>query len=125
MKFLSSHCSIVCSYCPVVCLTDKRDPKNDRNFKFFKVNEVHIVDSPLNEDPKIYLFSKEALISGEAWSKNLEKTGTSREFYGHANHFEKRTSAPYQTPCDASIFLHVRPNFRKKMRNKLNFQAKI
>ena len=41
--------------------------------------------------------------------------------------FRKRISAPtpwYQNPCDASIFLHARPNFRKKVK-KLNFQAKF
>ena len=41
--------------------------------------------------------------------------------------FRKKISVPtpwYQNLCDASIFLHARPNFRKKMK-KLNFQAKI
>ena len=31
----------------------------------FKLNEIHIVDSPFNEDPKNIIFSREALISGE------------------------------------------------------------
>ena len=41
--------------------------------------------------------------------------------------FRKRISAPTpgtKSPCDASIVLHARPNFREKMK-KLNFQAKI
>ena len=32
---------------------------------FFKLNEVHVVDSPFNEDPKNIIFSREALILGE------------------------------------------------------------
>ena len=31
----------------------------------FKLNEIHTVDSPFNEDPKHILFSREALISRE------------------------------------------------------------
>ena len=30
-----------------------------------KLNEIHTVDSPFNEDPKNIIFSREALISGE------------------------------------------------------------
>ena len=29
-----------------------------------KLNEIHIVDGPLNEEPKNIIFSREALISG-------------------------------------------------------------
>ena len=32
-----------------------------------KLNEIHIVDSPFNEDPKNVLFSRDALISEEGW----------------------------------------------------------
>ena len=46
----------------------------------FKLNEIHLVDSPFNEDPKnINLFSREALISREGRPENLGKwaiTGT-------------------------------------------------
>ena len=52
LKFLNSHCSIACSYCSFVCLITKSEPKSDQIFKFFKLNEIHIVDSPFNEDPK-------------------------------------------------------------------------
>ena len=31
---------------------------------FFKSNEIHIIDSPLNEDPKNVAFPRKALISG-------------------------------------------------------------
>ena len=37
----------------------------------FKLNKIHRVDSPFNEDPKNIIFSREALISGEGRPKNL------------------------------------------------------
>ena len=37
LKFLKSHCSIVCSYCSVVSLIAKNGLKNDRIFKFFEI----------------------------------------------------------------------------------------
>ena len=37
LKFLNSHCSIVCSYCFVVCLIAKSEPKNDQVFQFFQI----------------------------------------------------------------------------------------
>ena len=37
MKFLNSHCSIVCGYCSVLCLTTKSIVKNDQIFKFFQI----------------------------------------------------------------------------------------
>ena len=47
----------------------------------FKLNEIHRIDSPFNEDPEnISFFSREALISGEGRPENLGKwaiTGTS------------------------------------------------
>ena len=45
LKFLNSHCSIVCSYCSVVCLI----AKSDQISSSFKLNEIRIVDSPFNE----------------------------------------------------------------------------
>ena len=36
LKFLNSHCSIVCGYCSVSCLTAKSIAKNDQIFKFFQ-----------------------------------------------------------------------------------------
>ena len=86
----------------------------------FKLNEIHIVDSPFNEDPKNIELSMEVLISREGRPENLEKMGNNREStviqIGDCE-FRKSISAPtplYQNPCDASIFLHARPNFRKK-----------
>ena len=45
----------------------------------FKLNKIHVVDSPFNEDPKNIIFSRKALISGEGLPENLGKlaiTGT-------------------------------------------------
>ena len=53
LKFVNSHGSIVCSDCSFVCLITKSELKSDQIFKCFKLNEIHIVDSPFNEDPKI------------------------------------------------------------------------
>ena len=85
-----------------------------------KLNEIHIVDSPFNEDPKNIIFSREALILGRDGRKIEGKwaiTGTSIVMEIGGGQFRKRISAPtpwYQNPCDASIFLHARPNFKKK-----------
>ena len=37
LKFLNSHCSIVCGYCSVFCLTVKSIVKNVQFFKFFQI----------------------------------------------------------------------------------------
>ena len=37
LKFLNSHCSIVCGYCSVFTLTAKSIVKNDQIFKFFQI----------------------------------------------------------------------------------------
>ena len=39
----------------------------------FKLNEIHTVNSPFNEDSKNIIFSKEALLSGEGRPENLGK----------------------------------------------------
>ena len=50
-----------------------------------KLNEIHTVDSPFNEDPKNINFFCEALISGEGRPENLGKMGSSRDIYCYAN----------------------------------------
>ena len=73
----------------------------------FKLNEIHTVDSPFDEDPKNIIFSREALISGEGRPKDLGKwaiTGTSIVMQIRGGEFRKSISAPtpwYQNPCDA------------------------
>ena len=78
LKFLNSHCSIVCSYCSFVCLITKSELKSDQIFKFFKLNEIHIGDSPFNEDPKNINFFREALISGEGRLEILTLSANSK-----------------------------------------------
>ena len=56
LKFLNFHCTIVCSYCSVVCLIAKSELKSAQIFKFFKLNEIYIVDSPFNKDHKNIIF---------------------------------------------------------------------
>ena len=73
LKFLNSHCSIVYSYCSVVCLIAKKWTKNDRISGSLKLNQIHMVDSPFDEDSKNIIFSREALISGEGRPENLGK----------------------------------------------------
>ena len=93
-----------------------------------KLNEIHIVDSPFNEDPENIIFSREALILGKGQPENLGKwaiTGTFIVMQIGGGQFRKRISAPtpwYQNPCDASIFLHARPNFREKVKKKSIFR---
>ena len=120
MKFLTSHCSIVCSHCSIVCLIAKNELKMIEFSSYLKLNEIHTVDSPFNQDPKNIIFSREALISGEGRSENLKEMGNNRNISVvqiGGGQFRKRISAPtpwYQNPCDATIFPHTRPNFRKK-----------
>ena len=52
----------------------------------FKLSEIHIIDSPLNEDSKdLNFFSREALISGEGRPENLGKMGNNRDICCYAN----------------------------------------
>ena len=130
LKFLNCHFSIVCSYCSVVSLVAKNELKKIEVSSSFKLNEIHRIDSPFNEDPKNIIFSRVSLISGEGRQENLVKwaiTGTSVVMQIGGGQFQKRISVPtpwYKIPCDESIFIHARPNFRKKV-IKLNFQAKF
>ena len=74
----------------------------------FKINEIHIVDTHFNEDPKNIVFSRETLISEYGLSEILGKmgalTGTPIVMQIGGSQFRKRISAPipwYQNPCDA------------------------
>ena len=51
----------------------------------FYENEIHMVDSPFNEDSKIYFLAREALISGEGRPENLGKVAKNGETYCYAN----------------------------------------
>ena len=62
-----------------------------------KLNEIHIVDSPFNEDPK-NIFFREAVMSGEGRSKNLGEMGNNKDIYCNANRgwsVSKENISPY------------------------------
>ena len=89
-----------------------------------------MVDSPFNEDSKNTFFLRGGPNFCEKRLENLGKMGNNRDIYCYANRGlsiskEYSVLTPwYQNLCDASAFLHARPNFRGKVK-KLNFQAKI
>ena len=61
----------------------------------FKLNEIHMVDSPFNED---LIFSREAIILGEGRPENLGKMGNNSDIILMligGGEFRKRISAPY------------------------------
>ena len=85
LTFLNSHCSTVCGYCSVFCLMAKSKLKDKVFNFFFKLNEIHTIDSFFKEDSKICNFSREALLSGEEQPENLEKMSNNRDIYYYAN----------------------------------------
>ena len=95
-----------------------------------KLNEIHMVDSPFNEDPKNISSFREALILGKGRPENVEKMGNNRYIYCYANWGVINFEREYQ-PLPPGIkilrclnFPTCQTNFRKKMK-KLNFRAKI
>ena len=50
-----------------------------------KLNEIHIVDSPFNKDPKTIFFSGRSLTSGEGRAESLGEMGNNRDIYCYAN----------------------------------------
>ena len=63
-----------------------------------KLTEIHVVDSPFNEDPKNIFFSGMPLISGEGRSENLGKMTENRDIYCYANRgwsISKENISPY------------------------------
>ena len=85
-----------------------------------KLNEIHRVDSPFNEDPKNIIFFQGGPNFGGGTAGRFREISNNRDIYCYANwgwRISKSISAPtpwYQNPCDASIFLHARPIFTKK-----------
>ena len=93
----------------------------------FKLNEIHRVDSPFNEDPKnIIFFSMEALISREGRPENLVKMGNNRDIYCYANWGVVNLERAYQSlPPGTKIpvipqFLYMPDQFLRKIKkNKI------
>ena len=75
-----------------------------------KLNEIHRVDSPFNEDPKTIIFSREALISGEGQLENLGKMGNNRDIYCYANWRVVNFERAYQ-PLPSGTKILVMPQF--------------
>ena len=75
-----------------------------------KLNEIHTVDSPFNEDPKNINFSREALISGEGRPENLGKMGNNKDIYCYANRGVLNFKRAYQ-PLPPGTKIFVMPQF--------------
>ena len=92
----------------------------------FKLNEIHRVDSPSNEDPKNF-FSRKALISGEGWPESLGKMGNNRDIYCYANWGVVNFERAYQPlPPGTKIlvmpqFSYMPDQFLGKMKKSQNF----
>ena len=123
LKFLNSHCSIVCGYCSILCLTAVSILKKIKFSTSFKLKEIHRVDSLFNEDPKnIIFFFRKALISGEGRPENFGKMGNKRDIYCYANwgmvNFE-RAHQPLLPDTKILVMLNFptcQTNFYEKMK---------
>ena len=85
-----------------------------------------MIDIPFNEDFRNIIFSRETLISEEGLPDNVGKMDNNNDIYCYTNlgvvNLEREHQAPYswyQNPCDASIFLHARQNFKEKFKNSI------
>ena len=76
----------------------------------FKLNKLHIVDSPFNEDPNNIIFSREALISGEGRLENLGKMGNNKHIFCYANWWVVNFKRAYQLLPPGTKIL-VKPQF--------------
>ena len=79
----------------------------------FKLNEIHTVNSPFNENPKTIIFSREALILGKGWSANLGKTGHNRDICCYANWGVVNFEREYQ-PLPSGTKILMIPQFSYK-----------
>ena len=56
LDFSNFYCSVVCRYCSIWYLIIKSGSKNGQNSDASYENEIHMVDSPFNEDSKNIFF---------------------------------------------------------------------
>ena len=68
-----------------MCLIAKNGLQMIEFSSSLNLNEIDMVDSPFNEDPKNIIFSREALISWEGQPENLGKMGNNRNICCYAN----------------------------------------
>ena len=104
LKFINSHCSIVCNYCSVVCLLAKSELKMIKFSSSFKLNEIHVVDSPFNDDPKNIIFFQGGTVG------NLGKMGYYKDIYCYANRRVVNFERDYQSQPPGTKIL-VMPQF--------------
>ena len=76
----------------------------------FKLNEIHRIDSPFNEDPKNVIFFQGGPITGEGRPENLEKMGINRDIYCYTNWRVVNFERAYQ-PLPPGIKIPVIPQF--------------
>ena len=93
----------------------------------FKLNEIHRIDSPFNEDSeKINFFFREVLISGKGRPENLGKMGNNRDIYCYANWGVVNLERAYQSlPPGTKIlvtpqFPYMPDQFLGKIKKKQN-----
>ena len=75
LKSLNFHCSIVCSHCSIVCLIAKSELKMIKFSSSFKLNKIHTVDSPFNEDSKNIIFSQGRPNFGRGTAEKFKEHG--------------------------------------------------
>ena len=75
-----------------------------------KLNKIHMVDSPFNENDQNIIFPREALISGEEWPENLGKMGNNRDIYCYANQGLVNFEREYQ-PLPPGTKILLMPQF--------------
>ena len=90
----------------------------------FKLNEIHIVDSPFNEDPKNIIFSRDGR------PENSGKMGNNSYIYCYANWGVVKFEREYQPPPAGTKILVIpqfscMPDQILGKNGKLYFQAKI
>ena len=76
----------------------------------FKLNEIHRVDSPFNEDPKNIIFFQGGHNFGEGQPENLGKMGNNRDIYCYANCGVVNLERAYQ-PLPPGSKILVMPQF--------------
>ena len=85
LDFPSFHCSIVCSYCSILCLIIKSGSKMVKISNAAYENEIHRVDSPFNEDSKNVIICLGGLNLGGGTAGKFREMAKNRETYCYAN----------------------------------------
>ena len=95
-----------------------------------KLNEIHVVDSPFNEEPKNIFFQGGPNFGGGT-VRNLGKMGNNWDIYCYANRgwsISKENISPYPPGTKILVmpqFSYVPDQILGKKNEKNNFHAKI